>query len=89
MKKYLLPTLGGFGIVAAGAFLAPAAAYADSYVPVDPCPHGCASSVVNVPDGGLADTGSTFPMALFGGAAVAIVAGGTVLVVRRKARKSE
>lgn len=68
----------------------PLSASADSYVPTDPCTqsNSCVSTTVQVPQSpSLADTGSSIPVALLGGAGVAVVAGGAVIVVaRRKAR---
>ena len=89
MKRRILACLGGLGVVAAVTLSAPLAAAADSYVPVDPCETSCSSGTVNVPDSGLADTGSTISWPLIGlaGAAV-VVGGGAVVVSRRRAHRS-
>ncbi|WP_033371794.1 LPXTG cell wall anchor domain-containing protein [Humibacter albus] len=89
MKRRILACLGGLGVVAAVTLSAPLAAAADSYVPVDPCETSCSNAPVSVPDGGLADTGSTISWPLIGlaGAAV-VVGGGAVVVTRRRAHRS-
>ena len=84
MKRRILACLGGLGVVAAVTLSAPLAAAADSYVPIDPCANGGCSNSVNVPQSGLADTGSTISWPIIGLAGAAVLVGGSALVVSRR-----
>ena len=84
MKRRILACLGGLGIVTAVTLSAPLAAAADSYVPTDPCANGGCSNSVNVPNSGLADTGSTISWPIIGLAGATVVVGGGALVVSRR-----
>lgn len=90
MKKYVVSSLGALTLIAGSVFLSPLSASADTYVPTDPC--SCGTSTVQVPDAldpALADTGSSVPMWLLGGAGAAVVAGGVILVARRRSRSAD